>query len=47
MGRKIDRAGPEVPAEIVRQAFAELKAAKGNRRRAGWMESDIVQDELA
>ena len=33
-------------ADIVREAFAELKAAKGNRRRAGWLEWDAVKDEL-
>jgi PHD/YefM family antitoxin component YafN of YafNO toxin-antitoxin module len=32
--------------QIARQAFAELKAAKGNRRRAGWLEWDAVEDEL-
>jgi hypothetical protein len=29
-----------------RQAFAELKKAKGSRRRAGWLEWDAVKDEL-
>jgi hypothetical protein len=33
--------------QTARQAFAELKAAKGNRRRAGWLEWDAVKDELA
>jgi hypothetical protein len=33
-------------AQIARQAFAELKAAKGNRRRAGWLKWDAVKDEL-
>lgn len=33
-------------AQIARQAYAELKAAKGNRRRAGWKEWDAVKDEL-
>ncbi|MCI0460964.1 MAG: hypothetical protein L0Z62_28795 [Gemmataceae bacterium] len=33
-------------AQIARQASAELKAAKGNRRRAGWLEWDTVKDEL-
>ena len=32
--------------QIARQAFAELKAAKGNRRRAGWREWSAVKDEL-
>jgi hypothetical protein len=32
--------------QIARQAFAELRAAKGNRRRAGWQEWDAVADEL-
>jgi hypothetical protein len=30
---------------LARQAFAELKAAKGSRRRAGWLEWDAVKDE--
>lgn len=33
-------------AQIARQAFAKLKKAKGNRRRAGWLEWDAVKDEL-
>ncbi len=33
-------------AQVARQAFAELKAAKGNRRRAGWLEWDVVKGEL-
>ena len=33
--------------QIARQAFAELKAAKGNRTRAGWMKWDTVKDELS
>jgi hypothetical protein len=33
-------------AQIARQAFTELKANKGNRRRAGWLEWDAVKDEL-
>ena len=33
-------------SQIARQAFAELKAAKGNRRRAGWLEWTIAKDEL-
>ncbi len=32
--------------QIARQAFAKLKAAKGNRRRARWLEWDTVKDEL-
>ena len=31
---------------VARKAFAELKAAKGNRRRAGWLEWDAVKGEL-
>jgi PHD/YefM family antitoxin component YafN of YafNO toxin-antitoxin module len=33
-------------AQIARQAFAELKAAKGNRHRAGWKEWNALKDEL-
>ena len=33
-------------AQVARQAIAELKAAKGNRRRAGRREWTAVQDEL-
>jgi hypothetical protein len=33
-------------AQIARQAFADLKTAKGNRRRAGWMSWDTLKDEL-
>jgi|HubBroStandDraft_2_1064218.scaffolds.fasta_scaffold2704425_1 hypothetical protein len=32
--------------QIAREAFAELKEAKGNRRRAGWREWNAVKDEL-
>ena len=32
--------------QIARQAFAELKAAKGNRRRAGWLEWKEVRKEI-
>jgi len=32
--------------QVVRQAFAELKAAKGSRRRAGWKKWDAVQKEF-
>ncbi len=34
-------------AQIARQAFAELKAAKGSRHRAGWRKWETVEDELA
>lgn len=33
-------------AQIARQAYAELKAAKGNRRRAGWLRWDAFKGEL-
>lgn len=32
--------------EAVRQAYADLKAAGGDRQRAGWLEWDQVKDEL-
>jgi len=32
--------------QIARKAFAELKAAKGSRRRAGWLEWNTVKDEI-
>ena len=32
--------------QIARQAFAELKAAKGNRTRAGWLAWEAVEGEL-
>jgi hypothetical protein len=32
--------------QIARQAFAELKAAGGDRKQAGWLEWDAVADEL-
>lgn len=32
--------------QIARQAFAELKAAKGSRRRAGWRKWESVQKEF-
>jgi hypothetical protein len=32
--------------QVAREAFAELKAAKGNRRRAGWMQWDAIKDQL-
>jgi hypothetical protein len=31
--------------QIARKAFADLKAAKGNRRRAGWLEWDTIKDQ--
>src|SRR5262249_16293072 len=31
---------------IARQAYAELQAAGGDRKRAGWLEWDAVADEL-
>jgi hypothetical protein len=33
-------------AQIARQAFAELKAAGGDRQRAGWLKWGEVEDEL-
>jgi hypothetical protein len=33
-------------AQVARQALAELKAAKGNRRRAGWLKWSEVKGEL-
>ena len=33
-------------AQIARQAFADLKAAKGNRTRAGWLAWESVEGEL-
>ena len=32
-------------AHIVRRALAELKAAKGSRRKAGWLKWDSVNSE--
>jgi PHD/YefM family antitoxin component YafN of YafNO toxin-antitoxin module len=32
--------------QIARQAFADLKAAKGNRTRAGWLAWETVKGEL-
>jgi PHD/YefM family antitoxin component YafN of YafNO toxin-antitoxin module len=32
--------------QIAREAFAKLKAAKGNRQRAGWLEWNVVKKEL-
>jgi hypothetical protein len=34
-------------AGIAKEAFAQLKAAKGNRKRAGWLDWDKVKDQLA
>ena len=33
--------------QIVRKAFAQLKANKGNRSRVGWLKWDAVKDQLA
>jgi len=33
-------------ARIARQAFADLKAAKGSRKRAGWLKWDEVKGQL-
>jgi hypothetical protein len=32
--------------QIARDAFAELRAAGGDRKRAGWLEWSAVADEL-
>lgn len=32
--------------QVARQALAELKAAKGNRKRAGWQKWDDVKETL-
>jgi hypothetical protein len=32
--------------QLARQAFAELKRTKGNRRRARWLEWDAVKGQL-
>jgi hypothetical protein len=32
---------------IARTAYAELKAAGGDRRRAGWLEWEEAEEELA
>ncbi len=32
--------------QIARQAFAELKAAGGDRKRAGWLEWESVAGEI-
>jgi hypothetical protein len=33
-------------SHVVKQALSDLKAAKGNRRRAGWRKWEDVEDEL-
>ena len=33
--------------QIARKAFAELKAARGNRKRAGWLKWNTAKKELA
>ena len=33
-------------SQIARQAFAELKAAGGDRKRAGWVQWDAVVDGI-
>jgi hypothetical protein len=33
-------------AQIPRQAFADLKAATGNRAKAGWLKWDAVKGKL-
>jgi len=33
-------------AQIARQAYAELRKAKGNRARAGWLKWDAVKGDL-
>jgi hypothetical protein len=32
--------------QIAKQAFAQLKAAKGNRSRAGWVPWEAAEDEI-
>jgi len=32
--------------EIVRKAFADLKAAGGNRKKAGWMKWEGIAEDL-
>ena len=32
--------------EVAKQAFAELKASNGDRKRAGWLRWDEVKKEL-
>lgn len=33
--------------QLAQEAFAQLKAADGDRQRAGWLRWDDVEDELA
>lgn len=33
-------------AQIARAAFAELKAAGGDRKQAGWLEWEVAEKEL-
>jgi hypothetical protein len=33
-------------AKIAKEAFAKLKAARGNRKRAGWLRWDSVKGDL-
>ena len=33
--------------QIVQQALAELKAADGDRRRAGWLDWETIREEIA
>ena len=33
--------------QVAIEAFANLKEAKGSRKRAGWLEWDKVKDELS
>ncbi|MBI1904199.1 MAG: hypothetical protein HYS13_24150 [Planctomycetia bacterium] len=33
--------------QIARKAYKQLKAAKGSRRKAGWLKWDSVKGELA
>ena len=42
----IERVETLEDAQIVRQALAELKAVKGNRRHAGWLEWKVVKGKL-
>jgi hypothetical protein len=34
-------------AHVARQAYAGLKAAKGNRAKAGWLKWDAVKNDLS
>lgn len=33
-------------AQVIQQAVAELKAAQGDRSRAGWLRWDEIEDQL-